>query len=114
MAVPLFDLDVTFVGRQHLDPMGLFDNSPYRPRSSPIFPRGDFPEGYVENLQIAGSTFVREERREAFRQINEIILDACVDIPISWKYTLFARQTNVHGLDWTVNDELMVGNVWIE
>ena len=110
----VFDLDVTFVGRQHLDPMGLFDNSPYRPRSSPIFPRGDFPEGYVENLQIAGSTFVREERREAFRQINEIILDACVDIPISWKYTLFARQTNVHGLDWTVNDELMVGNVWIE
>ena len=110
----VFDLDVTFVGRQHLDPMGLFDNSPYRPRSSPIFPRGDFPAGYVENLQIAGSTFDRAERREAFRKVNEIILDACVDIPISWKYTLFARQAHVHGLDWTVNDELMVGNTWIE
>ena len=110
----VFDLDVTFVGRQHLDPMGLFDNSPYRPRSSPIFPRGDFPEGYVENLQIAGSTFDREERRTAFRRVNEIILDACVDIPISWKYTLFARQSNVQGLDWTTNDELRVGDTWIE
>ncbi len=110
----VFDLDVTFVGRQHLDPMGLFDNSPYRPRSSPIFPRGDFPEGYVENLQIAGATFDRETRREAFRKVNEIMLDACVDIPLSWKYTLFARQSNVHGLDWTVNDELMAGNAWIE
>ncbi len=110
----VFDLDVTFVGRQHLDPMGLFDNSPYRPRASPIFPRGDFPEGYVENLEIAGSTFDRETRREAFRAVNEIILDACVDIPISWKYTLFAHQSHVHGLDWTVNDELRAGDTWLE
>lgn len=110
----VFDLDVTFVGRQHLDPMGLFDNSPFRPRSSPIFPRGDFPEGYVENLQIAGSTFDPDTRREAFRKVNEIILDACVDIPLSWKYTLFASQSNVHGLDWTVNDELRAGDAWME
>ncbi len=110
----VFDLDVTFVGRQHLDPMGLFDNSPFRPRASPIFPRGDFPEGYVENLAIAGSTFDRETRREAFRKVNEIILDACVDIPLSWKYTLFAHQSNVHGLDWTVNDELRAGDTWVE
>ncbi len=110
----VFDLDVTFVGRQHLDPMGLFDNSPYRPRSSPIFPRGDFPAGYVENLQVAGSTFDREERRTAFRKVNEILLDACVNIPVSWKYTLFARQANVQGLEWTVNDELMAGGAWLE
>ncbi len=110
----VFDLDVTFVGRQHLDPMGLFDNSPFRPRSSPIFPRGDFPAGYVENLQIAGSTFDAATRREAFRQVNEIILDACVDIPLSWKYTLFAYQSHVHGLDWTVNDELRAGDAWRE
>lgn len=110
----VFDLDVTFVGRQHLDPMGLFDNSPFRPRSSPIFPHGDFPEGYVEQLAIAGSTFDRETRRDAFRQVGEIMLDSCIDIPLSWKYTLFARQANVHGLDWTVNDELIAGNTWVE
>ncbi|MXZ25972.1 MAG: hypothetical protein F4Y80_14180 [Caldilineaceae bacterium SB0665_bin_21] len=94
--------------------MGLFDNSPFRPRSSPIFPHGDFPEGYVEQLAIAGSTFDRETRRDAFRQVGEIMLDSCIDIPISWKYTLFARQANVHGLDWTVNDELIAGNTWVE
>lgn len=110
----VFDLDVTFVGRQHLDPMGLFDNSPFRPRASPIFPRGDFPEGYVENLAIAGSTFDREERRAAFLKVGEIMLDSCIDIPLSWKYTLFAHQSNVHGLDWTVNDELMAGSTYLE
>lgn len=106
----VFDLDVTFVGRQHLDPMGLFDNSPFRPFSSPIFPRGDFPEGYVENLEIAGSTIDEEERRTALEQVQQIMLDACVDIPVSWKFTLFAHQDNVQGLDWSVNDEIRLVN----
>jgi len=106
----VFDLDVTFVGRQHLDPMGLFDNSPYRPFSSPIFPRGDFPEGYVENLEIAGSTIDEEERRAAFEQVQQIMLDACVNIPVSWKFTLFAHQDYVQGLDWSVNDEIRLVN----
>jgi peptide/nickel transport system substrate-binding protein len=109
----VFDLDVTFVGRQHLDPMGLFDNSPYRPRSSPIFPQGDFPEGYVENLKIAGSTIDKAERQEALKKVQEIMLDACVDIPVSWKFTLFAHQDYVHDMDWTVNDEIRLGDTWV-
>jgi len=109
----VFDLDVTFVGRQHLDPMGLFDNSPFRPFSSPIFPQGDFPEGYVENLEIAGSTIDRAERRQAFEQVQQIMLDACIDIPVSWKYTLFAHQDYVNNLGWTVNDEVRLGDTWL-
>lgn len=109
----VFDLDVTFVGRQHLDPLGLFDNSPYRPFSSPIFPQGDFPEGYVENLDAAASTIDRAERRDAFRAVQEIMLDACVDIPVSWKYTLFAHQDYVNNLGWTVNDEIRLGDTWL-
>ena len=110
----VFDLDVTFVGRQHLDPMGLFDNSPYRHFSSPIFPRDNFPDGYVNNLEKAGSTVDITERKKAFKKVQEIILDACVDIPISWKYTLFAKQNNVHDLGWTVNDEIKIENTWID
>ena len=109
-----FDLDVTFVGRQHLDPMGLFDNSPYRPFSSPIFPGGDFPEGYAENLTIAGSTFDVAVRKEALKKVQEIILDDCLNIPVSWKYTIFAHQSKVHGMDWTVNDEIRLGSAYIE
>ena len=110
----VFDLDVTFVGRQHLDPMGLFDNSPFRHFRSPIFPQGDFPEGYVENLEKAGSTVDIEERKKAFRAVQEIMLDACIDIPISWKYTLFAKQANVNAIEWTVNDEIKVENAWLD
>ncbi len=109
-----FDLDVTFVGRQHLDPMGLFDNSPYRPFNSPIFPRGNFPDGYEQNLEKAGSTFDIKERKKAFKKVQEIMLDACVGIPVSWKYTLFAHQNKVHDIGWTVNDEVRIENAWID
>ena len=109
-----FDLDVTFVGRQHLDPMGLFDNSPYRHFRSPIFPKGDFPDGYVKSLDKAGSTVDITERRKAFKKVQEITLDACVNMPISWKYTLFAKQNNVYDLGWTVNDEIKIENTWID
>lgn len=109
-----YDLDFTFVGRQHLDPLGLFDNSPFRPFSSPVHPEDDFPEGYVENLTIAQSTVNEEERKEAFRQVEEIMLDNCTSIAVSWKYTLFAHQDNVHGLGWTVNDEVRFVDTWKE
>jgi hypothetical protein len=48
------------------------------------------------------------------KKVGEIILDACVDIPISWKYTLFAKQNNVYDLGWTVNDEIKIENTWID
>ncbi|MCB0079880.1 MAG: hypothetical protein KDE47_03075, partial [Caldilineaceae bacterium] len=109
-----YDLDFTFVGRQHLDPLGLFDNSPFRPFSSPVHPEGDFPEGYVENLEIAQSTIDEDARREAFKKVQEIMLDSCTSIAVSWKYTLFAHQENVHDLGWSVGDEVRVVNTWVE
>jgi len=109
-----YDLDFTFVGRQHLDPLGLFDNSPFRPFSSPVHPEGDFPEGYVENLQIAQSTIDEDTRREAFKKVQEVMLDSCTSVAVSWKYTLFAHQDNVHDLGWSVGDEIRVVNTWVE
>ncbi|MCB0108782.1 MAG: hypothetical protein KDE53_22835 [Caldilineaceae bacterium] len=109
-----YDLDFTFVGRQHLDPLGLFDNSPFRPFSSPVHPENDFPEGYVENLQIAQSTIDEDARREAFKKVQEVMLDSCTSVAVSWKYTLFAHQDNVHDLGWSVGDEIRVVNTWVE
>ena len=109
-----YDLDFTFVGRQHLDPLGLFDNSPFRPFSSPVHPEEDFPAGYVENLEIAQSTIDEAARRDAFQQVQEIMLDSCTSIPISWKYTLFAHQDNVHDLGWSVGDEVRLVDTWVE
>ena len=109
-----YDLDFTFVGRQHLDPLGLFDNSPFRPFSSPVHPEGDFPEGYVENLEIAQSTIDEDARREAFKKVQEIMLDSCTSVALSWKYTLFAHQDSVHDLGWSVGDEVRIVNTWVE
>ena len=65
--------------------------------------KDDFPEGYVKNLENAGSTVNIEERKKAFKKVQEIMLDSCIDIPISWKYTLFAKQKNVNNFvaGWT-------------
>ena len=108
-----FDLDFTFVGRSHMYPLALFDNSPYRHFNSPIFPRDDFPEGYVDALYAAGSTADVEEQRALFRTIHEILNDSSHDIPVSWKYTLFASQPWLKGMDFSVGDEVRMANAWL-
>ena len=109
-----FDLDFTFVGRTQLDPLGLFDNSPYRPRNSPVFPREDFPEGYVEALKAAGETIDKEERRQYFQQVAEIISEECVDVPISWRYVLFSYQPCVNGFDWDIQHRIRLAYTWLD
>jgi len=109
-----FDLDYTGVGRQHLDPMGLWSNSPYRHFNSPIFPRGDFPEGYVDLVTQVGQTVEQEERRELFRQIQEIQFEECINLPVSWRYVFFATQPYVHDLAWDVEDKVIMAGVWVD
>ena len=103
----------TFIGRSHKDPLGLFDNSPFRISNSPVWPEGDFPEGYAEAIEAAGTTVDPAARVESFRQVNEIMLDESVQIPISFKYTLFGWRNDVHGLDWSPDDEIKLGAAWI-
>jgi ABC-type transport system substrate-binding protein len=102
----------TFIGRSHKDPLGLWDNSPFRVNNSPVWPEGDFPAGYAEAITAAGTTTDVEARKESFRQLGEIMLDECVQIPISFKYTLFGWQSTVHGFDWSPDDEVKVANAW--
>lgn len=109
-----FDLDYTGVGRQHLDPMGLWSNSPYRQFNSPIFPQEDFPEGYVDLVTKAGQTVDKEERRALFQQITELQLDECINLPISWRYVFFATQPYVKDLAWDVEDRVIMAGVWLD
>ena len=109
-----YDLDYTGVGRQHLDPTGLFSNSSYRTQNSPVFPQGDFPEGYVDLVTRAGQTTDVEERRELYRQINEIQLEECINLPYSWRYIYFGTQTDVHGLAYDVEDKVIFTDVWLD
>ncbi len=102
----------TFIGRSHKDPLGLFDNSPFRISNSPVWPEGDFPEGYAEAITGAGETVDPEARAEHFRAVNEIMLEQSIQIPISWKYTLFGWRSDVHGIDWSPDDEIKLGAAW--
>jgi hypothetical protein len=92
----------------------LFSNSPYRPFNSPVFPEGDFPEGYVDLVTAAGQTVDVDERKEIFRQINEIQLDSCVNLPISWRYGYFGTQADVQGLRFDVEDKVIMTDVWLD
>jgi peptide/nickel transport system substrate-binding protein len=108
-----FDLDFTFVGRSHMYPLALFDNSSYRHFNSPIYPRGDFPEGYVDALNSAGATADKDAQRELFRTVHEILNDNCHNLPISWKFTLFASQPWLKGMGFSVGDEVKMANAWL-
>jgi len=103
----------TFIGRSHKDPLGLFDNSPFRVSNSPVWPEEDFPEGYAEAILAAGTSVDPEERAESFRTLNEIMLEQSAQIPISWKYTLFGWGNDVHGVDWSPDDEIKLAAAWI-
>jgi hypothetical protein len=41
------------------------------------------------------------------------MLDQSVQIPISWKYTLFGWQNDVQGFDWSPDDEIKLLNTWL-
>lgn len=109
-----YQVTFSFIGRSHKDPLGLFDNSPFRIVNSPVWPGGDFPEGYVDNLQLAASTNDENARRQAFRKLQEIMLDQSVQIPLSWRYTLFGQSKSLKGMSWTVDDEVELKKAWIE
>jgi len=109
-----YDLDYTGQGRQHLDPMGLWSNSGYRLKNSPIYPvEADWPEGFRELVMEAGSTVDKEKRRELFRKIVEIQLDQSVNVPLSWRYVFFGTQPYVHGVSFDVEDKIIMGDVWL-
>jgi ABC-type transport system substrate-binding protein len=109
-----YDIDFTGGGLMHLDPLGLFLNSPFRVYDSPIFPRGDFPEGYEEAVTGIGLTVDKEERRALLRQIQEIMLEECVNVSIAWNFGFFAWQPYVKGFDWSTSNAVQVANTWLD
>ena len=55
----------------------------------------------------------KEERREIFRQIAEMQLEECTNLPVSWRYVFFAMQPEVQGLRWDVEDRVIMADVWL-
>ena len=112
-----YELNFTAAGRMNLDPMGLFDNTPYRIVGSPTFcyePYPDYWEEYVEHVKAAGSTVDIDERKAHFKAIQEIMLDESWQIPTSWYSVVFAYQPYVKGLEVSQNNEIMLRSAWLD
>ena len=93
--------------------MGLWSNSGYRLKNSPVFPvEADWPAGFRDLVTQAGSTVDKDARRKIFRQIVEQQLDLSINVPLSWKYSFFGTQPNVKGLAFDVEDKIMLAEVW--
>jgi ABC-type transport system substrate-binding protein len=109
-----YNLTFSFAGRSHLDPVGAFDNSAFRSVNNPLFPDGNPPAAYVEAVTTAKSTLDPDARREALITATEILLEESFAMSVSWRYTLFATQNNVHGFGSTADDFVVMKNVFME
>jgi ABC-type transport system substrate-binding protein len=109
-----YNLTFSFAGRSHLDPVGAFDNSAFRPVNNPLFPDGNPPAAYVEAVTAAKSTLDPDARREALITATEILLEESFAMSVSWRYTLFGLGNNVHGFASTADDFVVMKNVFLE
>ena len=93
--------------------MGLWSNSGYRLKNSPVYPvEADWPAGFRDLVTQAGSTVDKDKRRQLFRQIVEMQLDQSVNVPLSWRYVFFGAQPDVKGIRFDVEDKIMLADVY--
>ncbi len=85
-------------------------NSIYFRRNNPVWGK-TAPETYVKAIDDADATLDPAKQKEAFGRLQEVLLDEAWTIPIAWRYSLFAHQKNVKGLDWSVDDMIDLSKV---
>jgi len=104
-----FDMTYAFVALNK-DPLTLFRNSAYRTFSSPVFPQGNFPAGYVDTINAARHTVVKEARYNLFTKIQEILLDEAWMIPVCSHEVISGWLKSVHGFSWDIDFEIQLDN----
>jgi len=112
-----YELNFAAAGRMHLDPMGLFLNTPYRISGSPTFCKEPFPDywqEYIELVGAAGSTADVDEREAHFKALEVIMLEESWQVPTSWYYTTFAYQPYVKGFEVSMGVEIVARNAWLD
>jgi peptide/nickel transport system substrate-binding protein len=100
-----FQATVTFVALNK-DPLTLFRNSPYRTFNSPPFPQGNFPAGYVENINAARRTVTKEFRQRLFARIQEILLDESWTMPLCSREVIYGWRSTVRDFGWNIDTQV--------
>lgn len=100
-----FQATVTFVALNK-DPLTLFRNSPYRTFNSPPFPQGNFPAGYVDNINAARRTVTREFRQRLFTKIQEILLDESWTLPLASREVIYGWTSSVRDFGWNIDTQI--------
>lgn len=100
-----FQATVTFVALNK-DPLTLFRNSPYRTFSSPPFPQGNFPAGYVDNINAARRTVTKEFRQRLFTKIQEILLDESWTMPLTSREVIYGWVSSVRDFAWNIDTQI--------
>lgn len=100
-----FQATVTFVALNK-DPLTLFRNSPYRTFNSPPFPQGNFPAGYVDNINAARRTVTKEFRQRLFTKIQEILLDESWTLPLTSREVIYGWTSAVAGFGWNIDTQI--------
>lgn len=100
-----FQATISFVALNK-DPLTLFRNSPYRTFNSPPFPKGNFPPGYVENINAARRTVTKEFRYRIFTKIQEILLDESWAQAMCSHPIIFGWNAGVRGFGWNIDVQI--------
>jgi ABC-type transport system substrate-binding protein len=108
-----YQMTFSFAGNSHKYPTRMALGTAYRLANNPLWPAGP-PKAYADAVNAANGTLNPAEQKRAFDRIQEVMLDEAWNLSVAWRYTLFASQKYVRGLDWSVDDMLALDSIWLD
>lgn len=121
-----YELLASYGANSNKDPDRLFSGSQWRvyPASTMIVPPSVDPdafwpvhmetgEAYGDLIAEGSTTLDQDRRREIYIKLQEILLEESWSINWLRRDALFGTQPYVQGLDWRLDDGLVLENVWL-
>jgi len=108
-----YQMTFSFAGNSHKYPTRMALGTAFRLANNPLWPAGP-PKAYADAVNAANGTLDPAEQKKAFDRIQEVMLDEAWNLSVAWRYTLFASQKYVKGLDWSVDDQVALDSVWLD
>lgn len=101
----------SFAGGTQWFPTRITLSNNFSTTNNVVWPDGNPPKDYVDGITKADTTFDVEEQKAGMKQAVASLMDEMWAAPIAFRYTLFATQKAVTGLDRGVYDQLRLREV---
>lgn len=108
---PVFQATFSFAGGTQLYPTRIAGSGNFAPTDNVAWAGGEPPAAYAEGMLAANATFDEAAQREALRQMADSFMEEAWNLPIAFRYTLFASAKTIEGLDWGVYDQIRLAKV---